>query len=40
MTRPGVNVLQDAFETDNAPITQTSSGGGLRCMQDEIQPNT
>lgn len=34
MMRPGVNALQDAVETDNNLITQTSSGGGLKRMQD------
>lgn len=31
--------FQDAFETHSNPTTQTSSGGGLRHLQDETRPS-
>jgi len=35
MKRPGVNALQNAFETGLNPIAHTTSGGGLRSGPDE-----
>ncbi len=35
LKRPGVNALQNAFETHLNPITQTTSGDGLGRIPDE-----
>ncbi len=36
LKRSGVNALRNAFETDINQIAQTTSGGGLGRIQDEI----